>query len=102
MASIPMPRVMNRFVKRFCPTLKTCSASKPMLITADNLYKNYQQGNVTIEVLRGVNLALEPGTSAAIIGESGSGKSTLLALLGGLDQPSSGQVILSGKNLQNL
>ena len=53
-------------------------------------------------VLRGVNLTLAAGESVAIIGPSGSGKSTLLNLIGTLDRPSSGQIVLHGKDLAAL
>jgi lipoprotein-releasing system ATP-binding protein len=53
-------------------------------------------------VLRGVELTVEPGERLAIIGESGSGKTTLLQLLGGLDTPTSGTVLVAGKEIANL
>jgi lipoprotein-releasing system ATP-binding protein len=55
-----------------------------------------------IEILRGVNLAIAPGESLAIIGPSGSGKSTLLNIIGTLDHPTSGSVKLDGQNLSGL
>lgn len=62
--------------------------------------KRYVGGDgVALEVLCGVDIAVEPGRMIAIIGESGSGKSTLLHILGGLDHPSGGEVLLGGRPL---
>ena len=67
-----------------------------------NITKHYQQGPDTIEVLKGVNLSLTAGERLGIIGASGSGKSTLLNMLGGLDQPSAGEVQLGGAPFSSL
>ncbi len=62
--------------------------------------KRYIGGDgAPLDVLRGVDLKVESGEMLAIIGESGSGKSTLMHILGGLDRPTSGEVLLSGRNL---
>jgi lipoprotein-releasing system ATP-binding protein len=61
--------------------------------------KDYDDGNLRVSVLRGVNLELAPGEKIAIVGASGSGKSTLLNLLGGLDTVSSGEVRLAGGDM---
>ena len=72
------------------------------VLSCQQLSKGYVDGPTHVEVLRHVNLDLYRGEMLAIVGRSGSGKSTLLHLLGGLDQPSSGQVLLQGQNYQQL
>ncbi|MNZ37149.1 Lipoprotein-releasing system ATP-binding protein LolD [compost metagenome] len=67
-----------------------------------NLGKRYEEGPQSVEVLAGVELALQPGERVAIVGSSGSGKTTLLNLLGGLDTPSEGSVWLAGEELSAL
>lgn len=72
----------------------------PILQTVD-LKKHYQQGEHITKALDGVNLSVNAGEFVAIVGTSGSGKSTLLHMMGGLDTPTSGDVIISGKKLSN-
>ncbi len=62
--------------------------------------KQYRSQSSSLPVLEGVNLELEAGDSVAVVGPSGSGKSTLLNIIGTLDQPDSGEVILNGENLR--
>ena len=62
----------------------------------------YEDGDRAVKVLDGVELELAPGEKIAVVGASGSGKSTLLNLLGGLDHPTSGQVLLCGADLATL
>jgi lipoprotein-releasing system ATP-binding protein len=69
------------------------------VLQCNNLGKVYRDGDRSITVLQRLNLNLEAGEKIAIIGTSGSGKSTLLNLLGGLDTPSSGDVLMCGDNL---
>ncbi|MEQ9396802.1 ABC transporter ATP-binding protein [Haliea sp.] len=74
----------------------------PVVLCADNLGRVYRDGNREVKVLDGLQLALHPGEKVAIVGASGSGKSTLLNLLGGLDEPSSGRVLMRGQDLAAL
>lgn len=76
-------------------------SDEPLLI-GRNLHKTYTLGRRTLEVLRGVDLELRRGDFVALRGTSGAGKSTLLHLLGGLDTPTIGEVLLDGKNLAKL
>ncbi|HEX4495891.1 MAG TPA: ABC transporter ATP-binding protein [Thermoanaerobaculia bacterium] len=71
-------------------------------VRASSLTKTYQDGVRRVEVLRGVDLAVEPGEIVAIVGPSGSGKSTLLHLLGALDRPDVGAVEIGGQSLAGL
>src|SRR5256885_7032058 len=72
------------------------------LLSARNLFKTYTLGKRNLDVLRGVTIELERGDFVALRGASGAGKSTLLHLLGGLDTPSSGEVMLGGRNIATL
>ena len=69
------------------------------IIEALDLCKTYKLGEVSIEVLKDVNLAINEGEFVSLMGPSGSGKSTLLYLLGGLDKPTSGSIRLKGREL---
>ncbi len=73
-----------------------------IVVEAKNLHKQYQLGKHVVKALDGVNFCVEKGEFVAIMGASGSGKSTLLHLLGGLDKPSDGEVVLAGKRLSVL
>ena len=66
------------------------------------LHKHYGSGETEVRALDGVDLMVEKGEFAAVVGTSGSGKSTLLHMLGGLDRPTSGSVTVDGKNIFSL
>jgi putative ABC transport system ATP-binding protein len=68
-------------------------------IQVQNLTKTYRVGEVEVHALRGVNLKIEGGEFVAIVGPSGSGKSTLFHILGGLTPPTSGTVLIDGRDL---
>ena len=72
------------------------------LIEVQSVNKTYQRGGETLVVLDDLNLEVPEGDFLALMGPSGSGKSTLLNLIGGLDSPSSGQVIINGEHLENM
>ena len=72
------------------------------LVKAEAITKTYLMGNRPLTVLRGVSVSVRPGETVAIIGPSGAGKSTLLHALGGLDEPSSGEVWFRGQSLYRL
>ena len=72
------------------------------VLEARGLAKSIRSGSRVVEILRGIDLAIPPGTFAVIQGPSGSGKSTLLGLLAGLDKPSSGEILLDGQPLSGL
>ncbi len=73
-----------------------------MSVRVEELRKVYQQGESTVEALKGINAHAETGELVAILGASGSGKSTLLGLLAGLDQPSAGRILVDGTDLYSL
>ncbi|MGY6029980.1 lipoprotein-releasing ABC transporter ATP-binding protein LolD [Phytobacter sp. AG2a] len=73
-----------------------------ILLQCDNLCKRYQEGNVHTDVLHDVTFSVGQGEMLAIVGTSGSGKSTLLHLLGGLDTPTSGDVVFDNQSMSKL
>ena len=72
------------------------------ILKTENLTKIYGSGDNAVHALQNVNLAIENGEFAAVVGTSGSGKSTLLHMLGGLDKPTSGKVFVDGKDISSL
>lgn len=69
------------------------------VLEARNVHKSFRQGPVTLEVLQGVSISIGTGERIAIVGSSGSGKTTLLQILGGLDRPTTGHVLVDGKDI---
>jgi putative ABC transport system ATP-binding protein len=74
----------------------------PTLVEAVNLTKTYMLGKVPVEALQGVNLKVEAGDFVSILGPSGSGKSTMLNLIGALDKPTSGTLLIDGVDISKL
>ena len=72
------------------------------ILQTENLTKIYGDGENDVHALRGINLTVEKGEFTAIVGTSGSGKSTLLHMLGGLDRPTTGKVMVDGKDIFSL
>ncbi len=72
------------------------------ILETKDLRKHYGSGETEVRALDGVDLMVEKGEFAAVVGTSGSGKSTLLHMLGGLDRPTSGSVTVDGKNIFSL
>ena len=72
------------------------------ILVTENLRKYYQLGDATVRALDGISLTVEKGEFIAIVGRSGSGKSTLLHMLGGLDVPTSGTVIVDGRDISGM
>lgn len=72
------------------------------ILTVKNLYKAYGKGEGQVKALNGIDLTIEKGKFTAIIGASGSGKTTLLNMMGGLDIPDEGEVIVDGMKLSGL
>lgn len=74
----------------------------PPILEARELTKSYALGETTVDALRGVSLTVDEGEFVALMGPSGSGKSTLLQMLGGLDRPTSGEVVMEGQVVSDL
>ena len=92
---------MNTTEKAKSPDAAAMQADGPVLRT-EHVAKTYHEGDLRTEVLHDVNLSVGRGETVAIIGASGSGKSTLLHILGGLDTPTAGEVIVEGQTMSKL
>src|SRR5688572_14311967 len=77
-------------------------ATLPTILQGTSLDRMYSQGDREVAALRCVSISIRRGEFVAITGPSGSGKSTLMHLLGGLDRPDSGEVLLEGRSLTSL
>jgi putative ABC transport system ATP-binding protein len=72
------------------------------VVEINNVYKTYHDTEVEVKAINGVTLSFEKGDFAVIVGPSGSGKTTLLNLIGGLDQPTGGEILVAGHHLSGL
>ena len=70
-----------------------------MILEIKGIYKNYQQGKMSVPVLKNVNFSMEEGEYVAIMGPSGSGKTTLMNIIGCLDKPTEGTFLLDGQDI---
>ncbi|MGC5019817.1 ABC transporter ATP-binding protein [Micromonospora sp. DT47] len=75
---------------------------RPPAIEAVDVSRTYELDGVSVPALRGVSLTVQPGDYVALVGPSGSGKSTLMHLLGGLDRPTAGRLVIGGRNVNSL
>ncbi len=75
---------------------------EPVVVSAQGLTRRYGAGDTAVDALRGVSLDVAQGELVAVMGPSGSGKSTLMHILAGLDQPSTGEVVIDGKDITKL
>ncbi len=75
--------------------------SRKDIVTATDLHREFRTPDGKLQVLKGLSLTVKKGEMISITGESGVGKSTLLHLLGGLDKPTKGEVLIDGENLSN-
>src|SRR5436853_7185168 len=78
------------------------STSNGVLVDVESVEKNFRRGSEEIHVLQGLSLAVPQGEFLALMGPSGSGKSTLLNLIGGLDRPTRGSVVIGGDNIDQM
>src|SRR4029077_4815039 len=91
----------RRGARRAPPPPRPCGMSDTVL-EARGVHKSFRQGPVLLRVLQGVALAVSAGERLAIVGASGSGKTTLLQILGGLDRPTAGEVLVAGRDIHSL
>ncbi len=82
--------------------LRKAGLNNMIILETNNLKKYYGTGENVVKALDGVNIQVENGSFVAIVGTSGSGKSTLLHMLGGLDRPTEGSVVVDGKDIFSL
>lgn len=73
-----------------------------VMIEVNNVYKTYGVGENAFEAIKGISFVVKKGSFISLVGKSGSGKSTLLHLMAALDEPTSGKVIINGKDITNM
>jgi putative ABC transport system ATP-binding protein len=78
------------------------SMAREAIVSAQDVTRRYGEGDAAVDALRGVTLSFPPGAFTAIMGPSGSGKSTLMHVLAGLDRPTSGTVMIDGKDITKM
>lgn len=78
------------------------SNTSEIILSCSDLKKTFSEGKLNVDVLKGIDFKVKAGEQTAVLGASGSGKSTLLHLLGGLDVPTSGDVMVAGKSMNSL
>ena len=76
--------------------------NKTPIVSIQDVYKTYQETRVPVKALRGVSIEISPGEFTAIVGPSGSGKTTLLNIIGGLDRPTQGTIVVNGTDISTL
>src|SRR5882724_11466012 len=95
-------RPCTRRGARRAPRPRRLCGMSDTVLEARGVHKTFRQGPVLLPVLQGVALAISAGERLAIVGASGSGKTTLLQILGGLDRPTAGEVLVGGRDIHSL
>src|SRR5438105_4889609 len=95
-------RPCTRRGARRAPRRRRLCGMSDQVLEARGVHKSFRQGPVLLPVLQGVALTVSAGERVAIVGASGSGKTTLLQILGGLDRPTAGEVLVAGREIHSL